>query len=118
MSTQSLALAALSAVLLGALASLMLGALLGPAFGVGIIAGAVIGRRFAREVQMSPVARALAGGSAGLLGILGMVFRSLLIGNQSDNAYLWIMMIGHTLFLPAIIFALVPVVSHPGASRW
>jgi hypothetical protein len=111
-------LAALAAIMLGGPASLMLGALLGPAFGVGIVAGAVIGRRIAGQVVISPVARALAGGSAGLLGILGVVFRSLLVENPSDNAYLWILTIGHALFLPAIVFALMPVVSHDGVRTW
>jgi hypothetical protein len=69
-------------------------------------------------VIASPLARALAGGSAGILGIFSLICRTLLVGNPSDNAYLWIEIIGRLILAPALLFVLVPIVGHEGARRW
>jgi hypothetical protein len=103
---------------LAAVASFLLGWMLGPVVGIGLVAGATIGWWIATPVVMSQLARALAGGSAAILAIFSVVCRTLLIGNPSDNAYLWIEVLGRLVMAPTVLFVLVPIVGHAGASRW
>jgi hypothetical protein len=118
MSNRAVILGVLGALMLAALASPFVGFMLGPVLGIGLVAGGITGWRLATPVQPSPLSRALAGGSAGILGIFSVICRTLLVGNPSDNAYLWIEVIGRVVMAPAVLFVLVPIVGHAGARRW
>ena len=50
--------------------------------------------------------RVKAGISAAWLAVIGVAYNSFLVANWSDNAYLWLALIGDTLILLATIFAL------------
>jgi hypothetical protein len=116
--SRAILIAVLAAALLGLLGSFLLGTFLGPVVGIGLVAGGIIGWRLATPVQPSPLSRALAGGSAGILGIFSVICRMLLVGNPSDNAYLWIEVIGRVVVAPAVLFVLAPIVEHAAARRW
>jgi hypothetical protein len=118
LSVRTILVCALAAVVLAAVAGFLLGWMLGPVVGIGLVAGATIGWQIATPIVISQLARALAGGSAAILAIFSVVCRTLLVGNPSDNAYLWIEVLGRLVMAPTVLFVLVPIVGHAGASRW
>ncbi len=106
------------AIVLALVLSMVVGTLIGPLIAVSLVTGAAIGGRTARRVTPATASRALARGSVGVLVILGVVFRTLLVANQSDNAYVWIAVLGTVLLFPAVPFALAAIVPRAGATSW
>jgi hypothetical protein len=118
MSIRALVIAVVVAVVLAAALSMLVGTLIGPLIAVSLVAGAVLGGQVARQVTPATASRALARGSLAVLITLGVVFRTVLVGNPSDNAYLWIAVLGMLLFFPAVPFALAAIVPRGRATSW
>ncbi len=106
------------AIILAMLASLALGTIIGPIIAVSLVAGAVIGLRVASRITRIHASRALARGSALALVFLAIVLRTVLVRNPSDNAYLWIAVVGMALLLPAVPFALAGLLPRGPATSW
>ena len=118
MSTRAIVVLVGIVLILAALLSPILGTLAAPVPAIGLVVGAVIGVRVARQVTEQTVSRALARGSVAVLVTLAVIFRTVLVGNQSDNAYLGISLLGLLLFLPAIPFLLASIVPNRLAAAW
>jgi hypothetical protein len=87
--------------------------LLGPSMALTVVsalAGAVwLLRRSGALEGGKRLSRPIAAASAGLLGGLAFIFTRVLVANPSDNAYLWIALLGGLLAAPAVPFALAAV---------
>ncbi len=118
MKARELVIAAGIALLLALLLSLFVGSLVAPFLAGTLVAGAMIGFRTAGHVTESSFSRALARGSAAVVITLGLVMRTVLVGNPGDNAYLWIAVLGMLLMLPALPFALAAIVPHRASAAW
>ncbi len=106
------------AVVFAVLANFMLGTAIGPLVAASLVGGAIVGGRIASHVTRSHASRALARGSAAILVVLAIVLRTVLVRNQSDNAYLWIAIVGMALLVPAVPFALAAMLPRGAAMIW
>lgn len=109
---------AVAALVLSVPASLALGFLIGPAAALMLVGSVFAAARTPALRTGGTFSRRSALLSALMVSCLGGIFLKVLVVNPSDNAYLWIAMVGVMLLAVAAIFALALLVPFTQPMRW
>jgi hypothetical protein len=113
-----LAAALLAAIILSALFAFFLGFFVGPPAALVLVAGVFFAAHSEAIKGAKGLSRRMAAASALLLACLGLVFIKVLVANPSDNAYLWIAMLGAAALAVSVLFVLAAIMPIDRARPW
>jgi hypothetical protein len=108
----------LVALALSVPAALFLGTWLGPLLGFSLVGAVLLCMQSGALSGARDLSRKMTAASALVCGGLALLFLRVLVANPSDNAYLWIAVLGYLLVAPAVVFGLATIMPVRRLRQW